>query len=77
MFFINLTCKCYVTWTIVVLIVVLFVVVFFSPRMEAPYFIFKCISVGVNKVLLLLLLPIENYGRKTKCFCRNFIQLLL
>ena len=24
--------------------------------MEAPYFIFKCISVGVNKVLLLLLL---------------------
>ena len=29
---------------------------FFFPRMEAPYFIFKCISVGVNKVLLLLLL---------------------
>ena len=29
---------------------------FFSPRMEAPYFIFKCISVGVNNVLLLLLL---------------------
>ena len=27
---------------------------FFSPRMEAPYFIFKCISVGVNKVLLLM-----------------------
>ena len=24
--------------------------------MEAPYFIFKCISVGVNKVLFLLLL---------------------
>ena len=27
--------------------------------MEAPYFIFKCISVGVNKVLLLLLLLIS------------------
>ena len=50
MFFINLTCKCYVTWTIVILFVVVF-----SPRMEAPYFIFKGISVGVNKVLLLLL----------------------
>ena len=33
--------------------------------MEAPYFIFKCISVGVNKVLLLLLLMAN--GRIPKC----------
>ncbi len=35
--------------------------------MEAPYFIFKCISVGVNKVLLLLLLLMRRLHLTRSC----------
>ena len=48
---INHSCKWHVTYTLY------FLYVFVLPKMEAPNFepIFKCISDGVNKVLVLVL----------------------
>ena len=45
-----------------------YLLLFFFPRMEAPYFIFKCISVGVNKVLLLLLLLLVTRSKLIAAF---------
>ena len=49
---INYSCKCHVTYTVIILLCFLFV---FSPKMEASNFesILECISDGVNKVLVL------------------------
>ena len=68
MFFINLTCKCYVTWTIVVLFIYFF---FREWKHHTRYFIFKCISVGVNKVLLLLLLLLVHVDL---AMCRTLVR---
>ena len=48
---INYSCKCHVTYTVILFIC------FFPPKMDASNFesIFECISDGVNKVLVLVL----------------------